>query len=251
MRNIKLILEYDGTNYHGWQSQTGSGNQTIQENLEHALKTLTNEDIRTTASGRTDAGVHAYGQVANFLTRSSLPAAAFVPSLNHLLPKDVRILASEEAAEEFHARFSALGKVYQYRILNRRPESALERHFAWHVKLRLNIRNMKQAASFLAGRHDFSAFRGSGCTAKSPVRTLRNIQIRKSGDFIEIWMEADAFLRYMVRNITGTLVEVGAGRFKPADVAEMLASCDRTRAGRTAPPQGLYLMEVRYEEESL
>lgn len=246
MRNIKLILEYEGTNYHGWQSQAGSGRQTIQETLEQALKTVTTEDTTTYASGRTDAGVHAHGQVVNFHTGSSLPAEAWAPSLNHLLPHDIRILAAEEAPDQFHARYSARGKVYKYRILNRRPPTALHRNFAWHVNLRLNVKNMRIASSFLLGKHDFSAFRGSGCSAKSPVRTLKTVQIRKSGDFIEIVMEADAFLQYMVRNITGTLVEVGLGRFKPIDVKEMLSGCDRTRSGRTAPSHGLYLMVVHY-----
>jgi tRNA pseudouridine38-40 synthase len=247
MRNIKLILEYDGTNYHGWQSQAGSGAQTIQELLEHALKTVTNEDTKTFASGRTDAGVHAYGQVVNFHTQSPLPITAWVPSLNHLLPEDIRVLSSEEVPEQFHARYSARGKIYKYRILNRRTATALDRHFAWQVNLGLNLRKMRQASLYLLGKHDFSAFRGSGCAAKSPVRTLKKVQIRKSGDVIEIWLEADAFLQYMVRNITGTLVEVGLGRFKPGDIKEILKGCDRSMAGRTAPPQGLYLVGVHYD----
>jgi tRNA pseudouridine38-40 synthase len=246
MRNIKLILEYDGTNYHGWQSQAGSGDPTIQDTLEQALKTLTKEDCKTFSSGRTDAGVHAFGHVANFKTGSSIPAEAWAPALNHLLPHDIRVLASGEAPEDFHARFSALSKVYQYRLLNRRASTALYRNYAWHINTPLNLKKMRDAASRLPGKRDFSTFRSSGCGAKTPVRTLKRAEISKRGDFIEIWLEADSFLQYMVRNITGTLVEVGLGRFSPDDVERMLKSVDRSQAGRTAPPQGLYLVEVHY-----
>jgi tRNA pseudouridine38-40 synthase len=248
MKNIKLIIEYDGTNYHGWQSQAKSGSPTIQETLEQAITTLTNEDSKTVSSGRTDAGVHAFGHVANFRTRSSIPSAAWAPALNHLLPSDIRILSSTEATEDFHARFSALGKIYKYRILNRQEPTALYRNYAWHVNLRLNLKNMRFAAATLVGKHDFSAFRGAGCSAKSPIRTLKSAAIKKSGDFIEIWIEADAFLQYMMRNIAGTLVETGLGRFSVEDVGRILRSCDRTKAGRTAPPQGLYLVQVFYAE---
>jgi tRNA pseudouridine38-40 synthase len=246
MKNIKLILEYDGTNYHGWQSQSGSGRPTIQDSLEAALKTLTQEDIRTYSSGRTDAGVHALGHVANFKTSSSIPPGAWAPALNHLLPHDIRALESREVPPDFHSRYSALAKTYRYRILNRRAPTALYRNHAWHVNLPLNVARMRRAVAFLVGKHDFSAFRGSGCSAKTPVRTMKSAVIRKTGEFIDISLEADAFLQYMVRNITGTLVEVGLGRFTPEDVQRMLASRDRTLSGRTAPPQGLYLVDVSY-----
>ncbi len=246
MRNIKLILEYDGTNYHGWQSQAGSGRATVQETVEQALRQVTNEESKTVASGRTDAGVHALGQVINFHTGSSLPVEAWGPSLNHLLPGDIRVLWSEEVPLEFHARYSAQGKVYHYRILNRRPPSALYRHYAWHVNLPLKVEDMRNGSSHLPGKHDFSAFRGSGCTANSPVRSIKRVDIKQEGDFIDLWLEADSFLQYMVRNITGTLVEVGLGRFRPDEVKEILLSCDRTRAGRTAPAQGLFLVTVFY-----
>jgi tRNA pseudouridine38-40 synthase len=248
MRNIKLILEYDGTNYHGWQRQTGSGNPTIQETLEHALEELTREEITTYSSGRTDAGVHALGHVTNFKTSTAIPAAAWAPAANQLLPSDIRVLASEEVPLDFHARYSALGKTYRYTILHRRQPTALNRNYAWHINVPLNISRMRKGLAFLIGRHDFSAFRGSGCTAKSPVRTILSAHIRKSGDFIELWIEADAFLKYMVRNITGTLVEVGLGRFRPEDVKRILASRDRKEAGRTAPPHGLFLVNVMYPE---
>jgi tRNA pseudouridine38-40 synthase len=247
-RNIKLILEYDGTNYHGWQSQAGSGRPTIQDTLEQALKTLAKEDCKTYSSGRTDAGVHAFGHVVNFLTQNTIPSEAWAPALNHFLPDDIRVLVSAEMPLDFHARYSALGKIYKYRILNRRAPTSLYRNYAWHVNLGLNLKKMRQAASCLVGEHDFSTFRSSGCGAKTPFRTLKKAHIQKSGDFLEIWLEADSFLQYMARNITGTLVEVGLGRFSPDDVERMLKSRDRTLAGRTAPPHGLYLVTVFYPE---
>lgn len=246
MRNIKIILEYDGTNYHGWQSQAGSCESTIQETLELALFQLTSEHIKTYSSGRTDAGVHALGHVANFETASMIPSNAWAPALNHFLPKDIRVQASEEVPPDFHSRYSALGKIYMYRILNRHAPTALNREYAWQVNLPLDLAQMKQALGHLVGKHDFSAFRGSGCEAKSPVRNLKTADIKKQGDMVEIWLEADSFLQYMVRNITGTIVEVGIGRFSPEEVRKMLESRDRTTAGRTAPPQGLYLVEVFY-----
>ncbi len=246
-RNIKLTLEYDGTNYHGWQSQSPSNVPTIQDTLEQALKTLCHEDLRTLSSGRTDAGVHALGHVVSFKTSSTIPSVAWAPALNHLLPRDIRVLASEEVSADFHARYSALAKTYKYRILSRRAETALYRNYAWHVQVPLNVLRMRKAIGFFVGKHDFSAFRGAGCSAKSPVRTMKSAVIRRTGEFIELIFEADAFLRYMVRNISGTLVEVGLGRFSPDDVQHMLHARDRRMAGKTAPAQGLYLVKVAYQ----
>jgi tRNA pseudouridine38-40 synthase len=192
--------------------------------------------------------VHAFGHVANFKTGSSVPPEAWAAALNHMLPDDIRILSSREVPEDFHARYSALGKIYTYRILNRREPTALYRDYVWHVNRRLHVKNMKLAAAGLVGKHDFSAFRGAGCNATSPVRRICSTNVKKTGDVIEISVEADAFLQYMMRNISGTLVEVGLGRFSPGDVKQMLKSRDRTKAGRTAPPQGLYLMNVLYEK---
>jgi tRNA pseudouridine38-40 synthase len=247
-RNIKLILEYDGTNYHGWQSQIGSGMPTIQDVLEQALNTLTSESIKTVSSGRTDAGVHALGHVANFKSECSIPSQAWAPALNHILPNDIRVLLSEEVPEDFHARFSAQGKIYQYRILNRRSPSALYRNYSWHMNKRLNLKNMRSAAACLVGKHDFSAFRSSECGAKTPVRTLKTLTIKKSGEFVEILLEADAFLMHMARNIVGTLVEVGLNRRPVEEVKRILLSRDRNKAGRSAPSCGLYLYRVFYLE---
>jgi tRNA pseudouridine38-40 synthase len=246
MRNIKLTLEYLGTSYHGWQSQAGSGRATIQETLEQAIARLTGEKVRTTSSGRTDAGVHAWGHVANFSTDSPLPPAAWAPSLNRHLPEDIRVLSSEEVPAEFHARFSAKGKIYEYRILNRKAPSALLRDRAWHVDRKLNVAAMRRAAAVLVGRHDFSSFRSAGCNAKTPVRSLRSLQVTRSRDRIVIRLEADAFLMHMARNITGTLVEVGLGRFTEQDIRKILRSRDRRQAGKTAPAHGLYLLSVAY-----
>ena len=248
-RNIKLILEYDGTNYHGWQSQMGSGMPTIQDMLEQALKTLTSETIKTVSSGRTDAGVHALGHVVSFKSGYRIPEAAWVPALNHCLPDDIRVLTSQEVPDDFHARFSAGGKIYCYKILNRQMPSALYRNFAWHVNKRLNLRKMRSAATCLVGKHDFSAFRSSACQAKTPVRTLTTLRIKKSREFVEFFLEADAFLMHMARNIVGTLVEVGLGRYEPDDVKRMLLSKSKRTAGRTAPARGLYLMEVHYQKK--
>ncbi len=245
-RNIKLVLEYDGTNYHGWQSQAGSGIQTIQETLEKALALLSKEEGKVFSSGRTDAGVHALGQVINFQTRTAIPAPAWAPALNQHLPSDIRVLTSSEVPPEFHSRYSARSKIYKYRILNRHSQSAIHRAYAWHVNLPLNISSMRRAAAVLLGKHDFSSFRGSGCAAKSPVRNLKSLTIRKNGDFLELLFEADAFLQYMVRNMTGTLVEVGIGRFNVDDMVKILEARDRSRAGKTAPPHGLYLLSVAY-----
>jgi tRNA pseudouridine38-40 synthase len=247
-RNIKLILEYDGTNYHGWQSQIGSGMPTIQDVLEQALHTLTSESIKTVSSGRTDAGVHALGHVANFTSECSIPAQAWAPALNHILPNDIRVLLSEEVPEDFHSRFSAQGKIYQYRILNRSSPSALYRNYSWYVHKRLNLKNMRSAAACLVGKHDFSAFRSSECGAKTPVRVLKKLTIKKNGEFVEVFLEADAFLMHMARNIVGTLVEVGLKRRSAEDMKRILLSRDRNRAGRSAPSCGLYLFKVFYPE---
>lgn len=247
MRNIKLILEYDGANYHGWQSQAGSGNRTLQQTLEEVLVAVAKEPIRTISSGRTDAGVHALGHVVNFSTNAGLPPAVWALALNRLLPQDIRVLSSEEVPPDFHARFSATGKTYVYRILNRKPASALDRGRVWHVERKLNLSAMRRAAAVLLGRHDFSSFRGSGCGAKTAIRNLRNITIKKTGDRITISLEADAFLMHMARNLVGMLVEAGVGRFSPSEVKSILRARDRTKAGKTAPACGLYLQEVYYE----
>jgi tRNA pseudouridine38-40 synthase len=245
-RNIRLTIEYDGTHYHGWQTQADSARPTIQDAIEAAIKSIAGESVRVHGSGRTDARVHAHGQVANFVTAGSMPPEAWAPALNHFLAHDVRVLESREAVLDFHARFSAVGKVYCYRLFLSRFPTALHRNYAWHIALPLDIERMRKALAKLLGEHDFSSFRGAGCSAKSPIRHIRRAELQQDGLFTEIRLEANGFLQHMVRNITGTVVEVGLGRFTPDDVERILQAKNRSLAGKTAPPQGLYLESVMY-----
>jgi len=248
MANIRLTISYDGTGYSGWQSQP-DGN-TLQDKLESAIGKISGESLRVTASGRTDAGVHAYGQVVNFHTGKDIPPHEWMGGLNHFLPEGMRVIKADEADDDFSARHSARGKVYRYILLNVSPPSPLMRYRAWQVGYKLEIGAMRDAANSLIGEHDFSSFRAAGCSANHPVRTLRRLDIEdepyERGTRITFTLEADAFLRHMVRNIVGTLVEIGRGRFGAEDAARILEARDRTLSGPTAPPQGLYLVEVYY-----
>ena len=244
MKNIKLLLEYDGTNFAGWQWQPNR--PTLQGALEEAIKKTSGEEIRVTASGRTDAGVHARGQVVSFLTGAGLEGASWRGALNHRLPREMRVLDAREAQDGFNARHSARGKLYEYKVINRPVPSALMVNRAWHVGTHLDMGAMQGAARLLMGEHDFTAFRAADCDAKNPVRTLWRLDIERDGETMTFSLGASAFLRHMSRNIVGTLVEVGRGRM-PADGMEaILAARDRARAGPTAPPQGLYLINVLY-----
>ena len=244
-RNLKLILEYDGTRHHGWQRQKNA--PTIQEAVEQALARLTGEAIRVIGSGRTDAGVHALGQVASFHTASTLPLSAFLNGLNSLLPFDIAILDVAEAPRDFHARKAARAKTYEYRILNRPIRSPLHRGQSWWISQPLNLSAMQAAAAALPGEHDFSAFQASGSSVKNPLRHVLQAGWEKSGNDILIFsITANGFLRGMVRSLTGTMVEVGKEKRPPEDLAELLQTGNRRRTGPTAPPQGLFLMEVVY-----
>lgn len=244
MPNIKLVLEYDGTAYHGWQRQINA--PTVQGIIADKIHVVTKSKVNLIGAGRTDAGVHAVGQVASFRTEARLEPAAWQRALNSLLPPDIVVKEAKEVSEKFHARFSAKGKIYQYRILNCPHRSALDRLSVWHLPYRLNITAMKQAARNLLGQHDFAAFQGSEGETKTDRCHLKRLTIRRSGDLITITMEADRFLQHMVRNIVGTLVEVGRGKRKAQEVKHILQSRDRRLAGPTAPPQGLCLVEVKY-----
>jgi tRNA pseudouridine38-40 synthase len=247
-RNFKLVLEYDGSQYHGWQRQQGA--LTIQEVLEAQLEIMLGSSIRVRASGRTDAGVHARGQVVNFHSRTRMMVGEIQRGLNSLLPADIVVLEADEVPHSFHASFSARSKRYEYRILNRMLPSALERQFAWHVRAPLALDSMRSALKTLVGTHDFRAFMASGSSVRSTERSLYLAELeRPDPDHLTIVFEADGFLRHMVRNMVGTLVEVGKGKWRPRDVADILAGRDRKQAGMTAPARGLTLVSVRYDEQ--
>jgi len=245
MRNIRLLLEYDGTRYHGWQRQADAA--TIQQTIEEALERLTGQKLALIGSGRTDAGVHARGQVANFCTVSAIPLKAFHEGLNSLLPPDIAVLAAAEAKPSFHARKSARAKTYEYRILNRPSRSPLSHHYAWWIAPPLDLAAMAAAAAALPGEHDFTAFRASGSDNINPVRRVLAAAWREApGGWLCFTITATGFLRGMVRSLVGTMVEAGRGKAPASILADLLASGARHLAGPTAPPQGLYLVEVVY-----
>ncbi len=246
MRHIRLVVEYDGSHLHGWQRQHGV--PTVQQHLEEALGKLLVHETPVVGASRTDAGVHARGQVASFRTERAIPVHGVRRGLNSMLPDTIAIRDAAEVPEEFHPRFSATGKHYRYSILTRDARSPRLRDRAWHHPEPLNIHAMHDAARALIGEHDFSAFRAAGCTAKTTMRRVDSIALTRPAPYLlEIDIRGNAFLRQMVRIIVGTLTEVGTGRRPAAQVAEILASKDRTQAGITAPAHGLELMEVRYD----
>jgi len=241
---LKLTLEYDGTDFVGWQVQPNG--RSVQEELEKGIERLGGEPVRVTGAGRTDAGVHARGQVASLRAPRDLPMKAWTAGLNALLPDDLACVRAESAPEGFDARRWARGKRYTYTILCTAVRSPLERGRAWEIRRPLDVDAMRRAAPALLGLHDFSAFRAADCPARTTVREIRRLDIRQSGERTEIAAEATAFLKHMVRNIVGTLVEVGHGRRAADSLAALLEGRDRTRAGPTAPAQGLCLDEVFY-----
>lgn len=247
MRNIKLIIEYDGTNYCGWQTQENG--PSIQESVENALTKLTGEAIRINGSGRTDAGVHARGQVANFLTSSTIPGNKFSYALNNLLPEDIVIKASSEVEPDFHARFSAVGKKYSYHIINSKFPSALYRNYAYHINYceRLDIGRLEEAAKAFVGTYDFAGFMAAGSKVKDTVRTIYELSVETEGEMLRLSYKGSGFLYNMVRIITGTLLYAGIGKIDPGSMEEIVLSKDRSRAGITVPPCGLYLEEVYYK----
>jgi tRNA pseudouridine38-40 synthase len=242
---VKLIVAYDGTRYVGWQVQPNG--PSIQAALERAIETLHKRARRVTAAGRTDAGVHARAQVVSFPEERPLPEKAYVQGVNALLPEDIAVQAASLEPDGFDARRSARGKRYRYVVENVATRAPLTRLQAWQLYGRLDADRMRDAARHLVGRHDFAAFQASDCACEHAVRDVTRLDVLgEGGGRIEVVVEATAFVKHMVRNIVGTLVEVGQGRRTAASMAEVLAGRDRTRAGRTAPPQGLFLEEVFY-----
>lgn len=245
MRFIRLVVEYDGTGLHGWQRQLNGA--TVQQHLEEALAQIVQHEVSVTGASRTDAGVHARGQVVAFATERQIPLHGFRRGLNSLLPEQIAVREATEVDETFHPRHSATGKHYRYTLLVRPDRSPLWRDRAWHLSDALDLDAMRAGASHLVGEHDFAAFRAAGCTAKTTVRRIESIVISRDADLVRIDLHGNAFLRQMVRIIVGTLVEVGVGKRPPTQVAEIMASLDRTQAGITAPAHGLELVEVRYD----
>ena len=246
MRNFKMVLEFDGTHYKGWQRQKNG--LSIQQVLEEKLAILTGESVKVIGSGRTDAGVHALGQVAHFKTTSQIPPINFRNGLNSLLPEDIAVRELTEADPAFHARIDVKSKTYLYRICNQPTRSPLFRNYAWIIYPPLDLTAMAEASQYLKGTHDFTSFSTVHTDVISFVRTIMDIRVVGDGrGFIKIFIEADGFLRYMVRTIAGTLVEVGKGKRTPEEMADILAARNRKMAGMTAPPQGLFLKEVNYK----
>jgi tRNA pseudouridine38-40 synthase len=243
VRHIKLVVEYDGTHLSGWQRQDNA--PTVQQHLEEALAQLLQHEVAVGGASRTDAGVSARGQVASFRTERPIALHGVRRGLNSLLPDAIAIRDAAEVADDWHPRFSATGKHYRYTILARADRSPLTPR-AWHHPPALDLAAMREASRALIGEHDFSAFRAAGCTAKTTLRRVDDIAITGDGELVIVDVRGNAFLRQMVRIIIGTLVDVATGRFLPAQVAEILASKDRTCAGLTAPAHGLELVEVLY-----
>jgi tRNA pseudouridine38-40 synthase len=245
MRNFKMIVEYDGAAYCGWQRQPNG--VSIQQILEEAVGRITSGKVTLIGSGRTDAGVHAINQAANFKSPTLLPAEKIFRGVNSVLPPDVVVKMIKEVPIDFHAQRDVKSKIYVYRICNQSLRPALGRDYCWFIRYPLDLEKMREAASYLVGTHDFSCFCATGTDVKDRIRTLTEIGIEtRPNSLIEITVEAKGFLKYMVRNIVGTLVEVARGKRQPDDMKEIIDSRDRNIAGATAPACGLFLKEVRY-----
>jgi tRNA pseudouridine38-40 synthase len=241
---LRLVIEYDGTDFCGWQIQAGG--RTVQATIERALETLFGHPVRVAAAGRTDAGVHAAAQVVCFKAGKAIEPDTVLRALNALTPRDISVSSADVVPESFDPRRSARSRVYVYRIWNRAVPSPFWRRYAWHIPRPLAVDEMADGAARLIGEHDFSAFRAAGCDAPTSVRRVTVSAIWRDGDLVCYRIEATAFLRHMVRNIVGTLVEVGQGRRAPAEIEAVLEGRDRARAGMTAPAHGLCLTEVKY-----
>lgn len=245
MKRVKLVVAYDGTNYHGWQVQDNG--ITIEEVLNQTISELVQEDIKVIGASRTDAGVHACGNVAVFDTESRIPGDKFSFALNQRLPEDIRIQESCEVDADFHPRYADTVKTYEYNILNRRFELPSKRLYAAFCYYPMNIERMNQAAAYLVGEHDFKSFCSAGAQVQTTVRTIYAVNVTKDDDMVHIRITGNGFLYNMVRIIAGTLMQVGTGLMEPEQVKEILEARDRSKAGPTAVAKGLTLVEIRYE----
>ena len=245
MRNIKLTIEYDGKDFNGWQKQPNKLN--IQGTIENAIKQITGEEVELNASGRTDAGVHAYAQVANFKTNSNLPIEKFPLAINSKLKKSIIIKSAEEVDERFHSRLTCKRKTYRYVINNSYVGTAIYRNLECHIPTKLNVEDMKKAAKYFEGEHDFKAFKASGTSSKSSVRTIYKAQVYGNNERIYIELTGNGFLYNMVRIIAGTLVDVGLRKINVEDIPQIIKEGKRENAGKTLPAHGLYLLNVEYD----
>lgn len=246
MRYYKCVVEYDGTQYSGWQRQKNTS-WTIQEKIEEALRILVKKPVSVLAASRTDAGVHARAQVIGFQMDNLIPVQKLPFAINRLLPSNIQVRQAEEVTQDFHPRYQAKGKIYHYYIDNQRIQSVFWRHYAYHIPIKLNLDLMKESSNYLLGTQDFSSFRALGCVAKSAVRTLKQIEIEALNEhLVRLEFFGDGFLYNMVRILTGTLIYAGLEKFTPKDVLEILQAKDRAFAGPTVPARGLYLIQVFY-----
>jgi len=248
MPTVKLVVEYDGSRYAGWQRQPDQ--PTIQETIETAIDHLTQHKVSVIGAGRTDAGVDALGQVVSFRIDRDWTAREWTKGFNARLPEDIAVRSAAIMPDEFHARYAARGKLYEYRIFNRPERPAIDRAYVWHLHKPLDLEAMQQAASYLIGSHDFSSFEGSLTDNEDPVCHLEQLSVTRQGNHLMIQAYADRFLKHMVRAIVGTLVEVGHAKRQPQSLEDVLTAKDRTAAGRTAPPQGLFLVQVDYDHSA-
>jgi len=245
MRNIKLTIEYDGKSFNGWQKQPNKLN--IQGEIEQVISSITGEEkIELNASGRTDAGVHALGQVANFKTNSNIPIEKIAIAINSRLKKSIVIKKAEEVDDRFHSRYNCKRKTYRYIINNSNNGTAIYRNLEYYVPQKLDVLKMQEAVKYFEGEHDFKGFKASGTSSKSSVRIIYDAKVKQENDKVYIELTGNGFLYNMVRIIAGTLVDVGLGKTNVEDMGEILSSKDRSRAGKTLPPQGLYLVKVEY-----
>jgi tRNA pseudouridine38-40 synthase len=244
VRNFKLTLQYDGTHFHGWQKQPNV--RTVSGVLECAIEKLSKERVKLIGASRTDKGVHAYGQVANFHSRCKIPLEKFPLALNSLLPHDLVVKDVECVRDDFHARFSAISRHYRYVILNHRERSPFQSNYSLWIPYSLDFERMMEGAKYLIGCHDFTAFSSSLSEDRNPYRTIKSISLKKEGECINLDVVSDSFLPGMIRRIAGTLIRVGCGKIQPGGVYEILTSRDRSLAGPAVQPHGLYLVEVEY-----